>query len=87
MEAGLLEEENKRLKLRLQELEQRLSELERANADVVTEKELMDGTFVLPPLPQCDNLKREEVRRYSRQLLIQEVGVDGNQCHSGYAYH
>lgn len=75
-----LEEENLRLRQRVSELEEKLRQAEQAQtaeADVVREQELLDGTFTLPPLPRYDRLTLEDIRRYSRQLLMHEVGVEG----------
>jgi hypothetical protein len=97
-----LEAENERLRLRIQQLEQKIGRLGAGDEDrdgsppaagasspplqhareSVHEGELLDGSFVLPPLDRCDSLSLGDIRRYSRQLLMPEVGVEGTHHHT-----
>jgi cell division septum initiation protein DivIVA len=77
-----LKDENEQLRLRIQQLEEKLRQFESSTPDAqrsaaVQEQELLDGTFALPPLDRCESLSLADIRRYSRQLLMPEVGVEG----------
>lgn len=70
--------------MRIQQLEEKLKLFESGTTDAqrsaaVQEQELLDGTFALPPLDRCESLSLADIRRYSRQLLMPEVGVEGQR--------
>ncbi len=69
-------EENRALKKRINELETN------KNSDIMNSETRYFGTestsFTLPSLPQdISKLTKEQVDRYSRQLLMHEIGANG----------
>jgi adenylyltransferase/sulfurtransferase len=63
-----LQEENERLKRRIEELERKNSILEKKKShDLVW------------PLPPVENLSNAEIKRFGRQLILPDIGITGQK--------
>lgn len=75
-----LEDENAELKRRVQRLEAELSEA-RSRLDGIQPSHL--PTSASPPAAPPPRLVPEEYRRYGRQMIMPEIGLEGTNIHPG----
>ena len=75
-----IEEENKKLRQRVKELEDYI-QFQKSGQDVnATKRVAFNNTstdFSLPEFPKYESLTKDQIERYSRQLLMHEIGVQG----------
>jgi len=64
--------EVEQLKSQIAQLQRRVIELESSQRSVST------PTLSLPPFAPISRLSNEEIKRYGRQIIVEEIGLEGN---------